>query len=162
MKDIRQDKTESSLFDLLQKYKNNRLKFPDSIIRNNEWNFDQKSAYVESMLVGLHLPTIYLLENNDGTRYCFDGFNRIRTKFDYYDGKFALQNLKFLPEYNGLLFDKLPGVKQSRFEDLRFKVVTIQPPFELDSVYELLQRVHGGRYVDKETFLLAIEKIKSF
>lgn len=66
------------------------------------WNQRQKSELIESVIMGIPLPLIYLAENEDGKLVVVDGRQRLSTFFEFLDDKFKLKNLKILSQINGM------------------------------------------------------------
>lgn len=59
--------------------------------RNSVWNPKQKMELIESILMGIPIPVIYLFEMKDGTKQVVDGRQRITAILDFLNNKFALR-----------------------------------------------------------------------
>ena len=97
--------------------------FPLSIIREmfadgdiipqpdfqREYVMDDKKAskLVESLLMGIPIPTVYLCEELDGRYSVIDGQQRMTSFVRYLDNQFALSSLEEIPELNGKKFKDL-------------------------------------------------------
>ena len=57
---------------------NNELFVPD-YQREFVWDEERQSKLIESIILGLPIPLIFLTENNDGRLEIIDGSQRIRT-----------------------------------------------------------------------------------
>lgn len=66
------------------------------------WNIKQKSELIESILMGIPLPVIYLFEQNDGRLQVVDGRQRLTAIFQYMNNEFSLfSELKILKGERG-------------------------------------------------------------
>lgn len=65
--------------------------------RELTWNDDAQSRFIESLLMGLPIPFLFLWQAEDGRLEIVDGSQRLRTIVRFMDDGFALRNLKLLP-----------------------------------------------------------------
>lgn len=113
--------------------------------RNSSWSFQQKCDLIESILLGIPLPVIYLFETKEGYRQVLDGRQRITTVFEFLENKFALKNLKILgSEYENKKFADLEPMRQGLFEDYKLLCYIIQPPTSERIKYLIFERVNRG------------------
>lgn len=112
--------------------------------RGNVWDIKQKRELVESVLMGIPLPMIYLFESKDGRRQVVDGRQRITTMLDFLNGKFQLKDLKILEEFNNCCFSDLSPKMQGVFEDFQLYFYIIQPPTPERIKYDIFDRVNRG------------------
>jgi hypothetical protein len=85
--------------------------------RNKVWDLKQDSELVESILMGIPIPPIYLFENKDGIKQVVDGRQRLSCVFDYLNDRFKLVDLKILDGENGKKFSDLIPLLQAKIED---------------------------------------------
>ena len=71
-----------SIQDLLFQYKQNDILKPE-LQRNYVWEKKEASRFIESLLLGLPVPSIFLANMPDGTRLIVDGYQRIMTLYHY-------------------------------------------------------------------------------
>lgn len=94
-----------------------RLEYNDSIIlqpfyqREYRATIDDESSLIESILVGIPIPPVFLTS----TRYrgvqvldVVDGQHRLKAFYRFRKGQYALNNLPLLEEYDGKHFTDLP------------------------------------------------------
>ncbi|HEX8363728.1 MAG TPA: DUF262 domain-containing protein [Allosphingosinicella sp.] len=77
--------------------------------RRERWKVDKQSALIESFLLNVPVPPVYLAEESDGTYTAIDGKQRLKAINEYLNGRFALKNLERLTVAIGLRFDDLPS-----------------------------------------------------
>ncbi len=83
--------------------------------RRDAWDITRKSRFIESIFLGFPIPQIVLAsqEKNRGKFIVLDGKQRLLTILQFYgrsetpNDSFALKNLEFRPELNGLTHEKI-------------------------------------------------------
>lgn len=112
--------------------------------RNSVWKTTQKTELVESILMGIPIPVIYLFESKDGKKQVVDGRQRISAIIDFLENRFRLKNLKILGFLNGKNFSELEPKLQGIFEDFQLSFYIIQPPTPERVKYDIFDRVNRG------------------
>ena len=112
--------------------------------RNDVWSAKQSAELVESILMGIPIPTIYLFEMKDGTKQVVDGRQRISAILNFLNNKFSLKDLKILPQCNGKKFSELDSKMQGIFEGYQLSFYIIQPPTPERVKYDIFDRVNRG------------------
>ena len=69
--------------------------------RHYVWDTKKASLFIESILLNVPLPIIYLSEDKDGKWNVIDGLQRLNTVRRYLGGEFKLRGLEVLQELNG-------------------------------------------------------------
>ncbi|WP_281633073.1 DUF262 domain-containing protein [Flavobacterium luteolum] len=179
-----------SAFQLYRKYKNGIIKLDPEFQREGVWNPKQKSELIESIIIGIPLPILYIKENKDGNWILIDGRQRLSTIFDFMDNHFSLSNLSILKEFNGRKFSEeleksiIPQSKHKDFidsnirgkiEDVNLVLHIIKEPTPERLTYDLFDRVNrGGTRLNNQEmrnaiyqgsstkFLKALSKIDTF
>lgn len=144
---IKIDKDQFSLFELKRKHEPEDMKRKDIIIdpefqRNFVWGSAQKSELIESILMGIPLPVIYLFEQLDGKKQVVDGRQRLTSIFDFMNNKFPLSDMKILKKENGSTFKKLDPLLQSKIEDYQIQAYLIKPPTPERIKFDIFDRVN--------------------
>ena len=112
--------------------------------RNEVWESKQKMELVESILMGIPIPVMYLFEMKDGTKQIVDGRQRITAILDFLNNKFSLKDLKILRSLNDKFFKDLDLKLQGIFEDYQLFFYIIQPPTPERVKYDIFDRVNRG------------------
>ncbi|MDE6234528.1 MAG: DUF262 domain-containing protein [Muribaculaceae bacterium] len=112
--------------------------------RKDVWSPRQRMELIESILMGIPLPVIYLFEDRNGNKQVVDGRQRVTAIVDFLNDEFTLKDLKILPQYNGKKFSELPGKAQGIFEDFQILCYIIQPPTPERVKYDIFDRVNRG------------------
>ncbi len=79
--------------------------------RNFVWDRNRQSLLIESMLLGLPLPSIYLSQYEDGRLTVVDGLQRITTIRRFLNNELRLTGLEYLKNCNSHTFDELKEKK---------------------------------------------------
>lgn len=124
--------------------KRHELEISPEFQRNNVWKSSQMSELVESILMGIPIPVIYLFEDRNGNKQIVDGKQRITTIIDFQDDKFTLNGLHVMPSFNGKRFSTLPPKMRGAFEDYQLSFYIIQPPTPERVKYDIFDRVNRG------------------
>jgi hypothetical protein len=80
--------------------------------RRSRWDNKKRSLLIESLLLNIPIPPIFLFEIEYGQYEVVDGRQRLETLKDFLDNLFPLKNLTFWKELNGKRFRELPVIIQ--------------------------------------------------
>ncbi|MBX5148960.1 DUF262 domain-containing protein [Rhizobium lentis] len=58
--------------------------------RRERWSLDKQSALIESFLLNVPVPPVYLAEEDEGTYTAIDGKQRLKAIADYINGRLSL------------------------------------------------------------------------
>ncbi|MBZ9815787.1 DUF262 domain-containing protein [Mesorhizobium sp. CA7] len=130
---------------LIRKYKDDNPDEGDIYVptyqRSLQWNNDQKSYFIESLLLRIPIPPIFFYEVG-GRLEVVDGSQRIRTLVDFKNDVFRLVNLEKLDSLNGLKFSKLPSVTKKRFLNSPIRSFVLEEGTDESSRVELFRRIN--------------------
>ncbi len=76
--------------------------------RRLRWTTTQKSRLIESMLLNVPIPPIFLYEGGEARYEVMDGQQRLNAIKEFLEGSFALAGLSVLAPLNGLRYSKSP------------------------------------------------------
>lgn len=139
----------SHLQTLLEKRK--ELVLDPAFQRHNVWTEKQKSELIESILMGIPIPLMYLFEDQYGKKQVVDGKQRITAILDFLNDNYKLIGLKVLKNLNGSYFKDLNLKTQGIFEDYQLLCYIIQPPTPERVKYDIFDRVNrGGTSLNKQ------------
>lgn len=77
--------------------------------RDIVWGESTKSRLIESFIINIPIPPIFLFEYEYGKFEIMDGKQRISTIISFLDDGFCLESLEFFQEYNGKKYSELPA-----------------------------------------------------
>ena len=70
--------------------------------RRSRWDEERQSKLIESFIINIPVPPIFLYEKAYNSYEVMDGQQRIMAIADFYGNRFALKGLDLWPELNGL------------------------------------------------------------
>ena len=102
-----------SLQGLKEMVDNNVIDLSPQYQRRERWEGSRQSELIESFLLNVPVPPIYLAEEEYGIYSIIDGKQRITAVSDYLNNTYVLQGLQKFVELNGARFRDLPKTLQS-------------------------------------------------
>ncbi len=141
---IQMVKAERTIYELYRRYDKGTLDLQPDFQREFVWNRDRQSALVESVLMRIPLPIIYLSDESDERTLVIDGRQRLTTLFNFMKDLVVLKNLRLLPGLEGHKFSGLESRLQRRFEDTAMSAIIIQPGSDPRIKFEVFQRLNQG------------------
>lgn len=122
----------------------NQIILDSDFQREAVWKIKQKSELIESVLMGLPIPIMYLYEDKFANLVVVDGRQRLTAFFEFLDEKYELTGLKILKNLNGKKFSNLDPVYQSKLEDYQLITQIIKPPTPDSVIFNVFDRVNRG------------------
>lgn len=77
--------------------------------RRSRWDEERQSKLIESFIINIPVPPIFLYERAYNSYEVMDGQQRITAIADFYNNRFSLKGLDLWPELNGLTYLELPN-----------------------------------------------------
>lgn len=113
--------------------------------RRDRWSTAKQSALIESFLLNVPVPPIYLSEDDYGVYSVIDGKQRITAICDFLSNKLQLKDLVKFPELNGSKFDDLPApIKNALNIRPYIRVTTLLRQSNNELKYEVFLRLNTG------------------
>lgn len=152
-----------SVFELKRRYeeKEEILMDPD-FQRGFVWETKQKRELIESILMGIKLPSFYFAERKeDGKKIVVDGKQRLSTLFDFINNKFSLSSLNIIKDAKGK-FSDLEGSQQSKIEDYQIEINVIKASTPERVMLDIFDRINrGGTTLNNQEMRNALYQGKS-
>ncbi len=133
-----------SIYQFMRLYDQQRLIIDPEYQRNLVWKPEQKSRFIESIILSFPLPPFYVNQRVDSRYIIVDGLQRTTTLHQFVNGEIALTGLKTLNNLNGNFFKDLPDAYQAKIEDKNILLYVIKPSVPIEVVYELFDRINTG------------------
>lgn len=113
--------------------------------RRERWKPAAQSELIESFLLNVPVPPVYLAEDDFGTYSVIDGKQRITTIQKFLRNNFSLDGLSKFPEVNGATFVNLPKPLQNALAIRPYlRVVTLLKQTDPQLKYEVFTRLNTG------------------
>jgi hypothetical protein len=108
------------------------------------WKPKQRSLLIESILLGIPLPTFYFNQSIEGVLQVVDGVQRLTTILRFSDGDETLGELRYLSQFKGKNFAELDQTLQRRFNQTQIFVNIIEPQTPDDVKFDVFRRLNTG------------------
>ena len=165
---VRTDAYQMSIGEIVNMYENQEIVIDPEFQRLFRWNIGQKSKLIESLLLGIPLPSIFVFEKDDGTWELIDGLQRISTIVEFMgrlrdpDGGHRAPSIlvatKYLPSLHNAVWDLSANIQnveereqhpidkshQLAIRRGRIGVEILKRPSDENTKYDLFQRLNAG------------------
>lgn len=113
--------------------------------RRERWSGVKQSALIESFLLNVPVPPIYLAEDEFGEYSIVDGKQRITAITNFLRDELKLTGLEELSELEGFQFSRLPIELQNTLKVRPYlRVITLLKQSDSDLKYEVFTRLNRG------------------
>ena len=156
-KEIVADGYEMSVGEIMNLYKDNELIINPAFQRLFRWSITQKTRFIESLLLGIPIPPIFVYQNDDGLWELIDGLQRLSTIFEFagvlrdennkLKPPLCLEGTQFLPGLNEIQWDPPNSIgkeNQLEIKRARIRVEILKKESDPAAKYELFQRLNTG------------------
>lgn len=107
------------------------------------WKTRQKSRLIESILLGIPMPSFYFTEDKDGKLQVVDGLQRLSTIYGFArKNDFTLDDVEYLDELRGFRYDQLPQVFRRRFDGTQIFANVIDPQTPYPVKFDVFKRIN--------------------
>ncbi len=112
--------------------------------RDFTWDEDRQSKLIESIVLGLPIPFIFVAENKDSSWEIVDGSQRIRTIHSFLNGALTLRNLKSITSLNGYRFDELDETRKGKILNTALRIIVLSEETTNDVKTDMFERINRG------------------
>jgi len=169
IKAISTDGYPMSLGELMNVYEAGELQIHPEFQRFFRWSIEQKSKLIESLFLGIPIPSIFVSQNNDGVWDVIDGSQRLSTLFQFAgilkdeNGNLlepsVLTKTKYLPSLDNKQWDdkdhpenSLTPAQRIKIKRQKFDIIIVKESSDPGIKFELFQRINslGTKLSDQE------------
>lgn len=146
-KEVRHLRTQSydkSVRDLVSMIDDRDIDLDPDYQRNYLWDNKKASLLIESILLNIPIPVVYVAENEDSEWNVIDGLQRLTSLHRYFKNEFKLSRLEVLGELNGLTFHNLPPKAKRMLGNGMFRVVVLLAETHPEIKYDVFMRLNTG------------------
>jgi uncharacterized protein with ParB-like and HNH nuclease domain len=123
--------------------------------RQFRWPEENQSRLIESVFLGIPVPSLFMAANKDGSWELIDGVQRLNSLIHFagnedqlkkfgFKSSLTLKGLDVLSEYNGATFNTLPPTLKLKFTLRPLKVTTLSDKSDLKVRFDLFERLNTG------------------
>jgi hypothetical protein len=139
--------TDYSVELLAAKMQNGDFEIP-AYQREDTWEPERKSRFVESLLMGLPIPFLFFWERPEtGKLEIVDGSQRLRTIQQFVLGDFRVGELEELTELEGLAFRDLPESRQRKLKNRSIRGIVLNEHADEQARFDIFERINTGSLV---------------
>ena len=110
--------------------------------RNHVWNKEKQARFIESVVLGLPIPMMFLAEMSDGTLEIVDGVQRISTLEAFLENSLQLEKLQRLPSLEGFKFQDMPVSQQRKMRTRALRIVVLDESTTFETRQDIFNRVN--------------------
>ena len=162
------DTVQMTVGEVANMYNNAELNILPEFQRLFRWTPERKSAFVESILIGIPIPPAFVFEKEDGTWELIDGLQRISTVLEFMGvlkdpdtgsrRRATLLGTKYLPSLEGMVWQPeaegevgIDKALQLFFRRHRMDFQILKHPSDPKTKFDLFQRLNrGGAYANEQ------------
>lgn len=157
-REISSDNLSMSIGELVNLYKDEELDIHPEFQRVFRWSAQQKSRLIESLLLGIPLPPIYVAVNESGVWEVIDGVQRLSTIFEFMGDlkgpesetsdaivrkpPLMLEATKHLPNLEGVTFEGIDNTLKLEFKRTRLDVKILERDGSSSGKFDLFERLN--------------------
>ncbi len=154
---IRTDKLDITYGELATMYENKELKIAPDYQRLFRWDIAQKTRFIESILLGIPIPAIFVAEDAEGKWELVDGLQRVSTMLEFMGSlrdekdqpcppsRLEIPNPRMLlTGLDGFTFDDLSLRSRLSIKRASCRVEVIKVGSKANMKYEVFERLNTG------------------
>lgn len=149
-REIRTTAVDFSFGELLNLHNEKEIVIRPEYQRLFRWSTEQRSRLIESIILGLPIPPIFLIEGEDGVLELIDGLQRTSSVLQFLDNtsinepELILCGCDIVPDLNGSSFKKLPLAIRMKVKRAPIRATIINKTGDAFVKYEMFKRLNTG------------------
>ena len=148
--EVRTESLDLSFGEIVNLHKAKELVIQPEYQRLFRWTIEQRSRLVESILLELPIPPIFLIENDDGVLELIDGLQRTSSVINFIESSLielpplVLDGCDLIKELNTKSFLDLPMTLRMRVKRSSVRAIIIKRQSKPFLKYEMFKRLNTG------------------
>ena len=138
------EKNDRSLSEFYRWYEEGSLILNTEWQREYVWDKRRASRLIESFLINLPVPVIYLAQNIEGNYEVIDGLQRLTSVFDFFANKYELRGLEIKKDLNGYEFQELSNILQRILKNSTLRTFELSRETPKDLMFLIFERLNTG------------------
>lgn len=154
-KEVRYDTREMTLEFISEKFRENLVEeelnndhvgliYIPEYQRDFTWDAVRQSKLIESIILGLPLPSLFIAETESGAWEIIDGSQRIRTIHAFLNNELCLQGLEKLTVLNGYTFADLKPSRQRKLNNTALRIIVLDEATTDEVKTDMFDRINRG------------------
>lgn len=148
--EVRTESLDLSFGEIVNLHSSKELIIHPDYQRLFRWSDDQKSRLIESIILELPVPQIFVIENEDGVLELIDGLQRVSSVIQFIEPEklgmtpLELQGCDLIDALNGMKFTDLPLTIRLRIKRSSVRTIMIKRQSKPFLKYEMFKRLNTG------------------
>ncbi|MCR5068286.1 MAG: DUF262 domain-containing protein [Prevotella sp.] len=135
---------DKSVSDIVRMISDKDLILDPDYQRNYVWDNKKASKLIESIILNVPIPVIYVSEEQDSSWSVIDGLQRLNSLKRFFDGKYKLSGLEVLYELNKCDIKTLPAKARRMLKNGLLRIVMVTADSNNDIKYDIFMRLNTG------------------
>jgi hypothetical protein len=150
---VKTQNIEYDLETLTKKIRRGLIKLDPEYQRRHRWTVETSSKLIESLILNIPVPLVYLSQDVDvdtpdeegAARYSvIDGQQRLTAIMNYLGDEYPLTGLETLAALNGTFYKDLPPFLVRRLEERTIRCLRIDSTVDAQVKYDIFERLNSG------------------
>ena len=148
--EVRTDALDLSFGEIVNLHSAKELIIQPEYQRLFRWSIEQRSRLIESILLELPIPQIFVIENPDGVLELIDGLQRVSSMIQFLNAPvleldpLRLDGCDLIKDLNGKTFEDLPLNLRHRLKRASVRTIVIKRQSKSFLRYEMFKRLNTG------------------
>ncbi len=151
------DRLDVSFGELMSMYERKEIVIKPAFQRYFRWEVEQKTRFIESILLGIPIPPIFVAEDEDGVWELVDGLQRVSTVLSFFGilrmedngiqrekNNWRLSEGERVPSLEGFTYETLPNQFRLNIKRATCRVEILRWNSNYDMRFELFNRLNTG------------------
>lgn len=126
---------------LIQQFREGEFYIPP-YQREFVWNAARRHNFIESVILGLPIPFMFVADTDDGRLEIVDGAQRIQSLEAFLNDDLILEKLEKLTSLNGFRFSDLPSSQQRKFKNRALRMIVLEDKTTPEIRHEIFKRIN--------------------
>lgn len=135
---------DKSVSDIVRMISDKDLVLDPDYQRNYVWDNKKASKLIESIILNVPIPVIYVSEESDSSWSVIDGLQRLNSLKRFFEGRYKLTGLEVLYELNKCDFKSLPSKASRMLKNGLLRIVMVTADSNEDIKYDIFMRLNTG------------------
>lgn len=136
--------------EVVKRIKSNRFFMAPDFQRDFVWESARQSKLIESCIMRIPLPVLYVAEGNDGRIIVVDGLQRLTTFVRFINDELKLTGLGKGHPLHGMFYSDLPLNLQERVEDTQLTLYILDKNAPQRAKLDIFERVNSGSVLTRQ------------
>ena len=141
---VKQENTKSDIECIFGRIRDGEIKIDPDFQRNYVYDEKNASKLIESILLNIPIPSIFLSENKDYTCDVIDGVQRLTAIYKFINNEYKLIDLEYRSDLNGKEWKNLEDTDKRKIKRYSLNLNIFSSDCSEDLKFEIFSRLNQG------------------